>query len=69
MKKTCPSDFYLIGFSFFGNYCIVTYLFDFVCHVEEHEPLKALQATAIVTPGRIQTILVGGGGGCSFELD
>ena len=49
MKKTCPSDFYLIGFPFFGNYCIFTHLFNFVCHVDVHEPLKAQQATAIVT--------------------
>ena len=50
MKKTCPSDFYLIGITFFGNYCIFTHLFNFVCHVDMHEPLNAQQATAIVTP-------------------
>ena len=50
MKKTCPSDFYFIGFPFFGNYCVFTRLFDFVCHVEVHEPSEAQQATTIVTP-------------------
>ena len=49
MKKTCPSDFYVIGVPFFGNYCIFTHFFDFVCHVDVHEPLKAQHATAIVT--------------------
>ena len=49
MKKTCPFDFYLIGFPFFENYCIFTHLFDFVCHVDVHEPY-AQQATAIVMP-------------------
>ena len=50
MKKTCPSEFYFIGFSFFRNYCIFTHLFDFVCQVDVHEPLKAQQTTAIVKP-------------------
>ena len=50
MKKTCPSDFYLIGFPFFGNYCIFTHLFDFACHIDVLELLKTLQAAAIVTP-------------------
>ena len=50
MKKTCRSDFYLIGFSFFGNYCIFTHFFDFVCHVGVCGPLKAQQAIAIVKP-------------------
>ena len=50
MKKTCPSDFYLIDFPFFENYCIFTHLYDFVCRIDVHEPLKAQQATAIVTP-------------------
>ena len=50
MKKTCPSGFYLIGFLFFENYCIFTHLLDFVIHVDAHEPLKAEQATANVTP-------------------
>ena len=50
MKKICPSDFYLIGFPFFGNYSIFTHLSDFVCHVDVPEPLKAQQATAIATP-------------------
>ena len=50
MKKTCPSDFYLIGFPFFENYCIFTHLLDFVYHVDVHEPLEAQQATAIVMP-------------------
>ena len=31
MKKACPSDFYLIGFRFFGNCYIFTQFFDFVC--------------------------------------
>ena len=42
------TDFYLIGFPFFENYCIFTHLFDFVCHVDGDEPLKAQQATATV---------------------
>ena len=50
MKKTCSSDFYLIGFPFFGNYCIFSHFFDFVCQADVHELLKAQQATAIVTP-------------------
>ena len=50
MKKTCLSDLHLIGFPFFLNYCIFTHLFDFVCHVDVHEPLKAQRAAAIVTP-------------------
>ena len=49
VENICPSDFYLIGFPFFGN-CIFTHFFDFVGHVDIHEPLKAQQATAIVTP-------------------
>ena len=56
MKKTCPSDFYLIGFPFFGNYCIFTHLFDFVCHVDAPELLKAQQATAIVTPLEVSAV-------------
>ena len=49
MKKTCPSDFYFIGFLFLENCCSLTpHLFDFVCHVDVHEPSKAQQATAIV---------------------
>ena len=52
VKKTCPSDFYLIGFPFFGNYCIFTHVFDFVSRVDIglHELSKAQQASAIVTP-------------------
>ena len=45
--------FYLIGFPFFGNYRIFTYVSDFVCRVDVHESLKALQATAIVTPLKV----------------
>ena len=56
MKKTCPPDFYLIGFPFFRNYCIFTQLFDFVCHIDAHEPLRAQQATAIVTPLEILAV-------------
>ena len=41
--------FYLIGFPFFVNYRIFTYAFDFVCHVDVHESLKAQQAAATVT--------------------
>ena len=41
MKKTCPSDFYLVRFPFFRNYCIFTHLFDFVCMVDVDESLKA----------------------------
>ena len=37
MKKTCPSDFYLMGLPFFGNYCTFAHLFDFVCHVDVHD--------------------------------
>ena len=40
----------LIGFPFFGNYCIFTHLFDCVCHFDLHEPLKAQQATTIMMP-------------------
>ena len=29
MRKTCPSDFYLIGFPFFENFCIFAHVFDF----------------------------------------
>ena len=56
MKKTCPSDFYLIGFPFFKNDCIFTHLFDFVCHVDVHEPIKAQQATAMVTPLEVSAV-------------
>ena len=49
MKKTCLSDFYLIGFPICGNYCSFSRLIDFVCHVDIHEPLEEQQAMAIVT--------------------
>ena len=48
MKKTCPLDFYLIGFPFLGNYCIFTHLFDFVCHVGVHGPLEAQQVARFI---------------------
>ena len=51
MKKTCPSDFYLINFPFFGNYCIFTHLFDFVCHVDVHEPCTTSNSDCDVTRG------------------
>ena len=47
MKKTYPSDFYVIDFTFFGNYCLFAHLFDFVCHIDVHEPLKAQVARFI----------------------
>ena len=54
--KDMPFDFYLISFPFFVNFCIFTHLFDFACHANIHELLKAQQATAIVTPLKVSAV-------------
>ena len=56
IKKTCPSDFYLIGFPFFGDLLYFYSSFRFR-HVDVHEPLEAQQA--IVTPLEVFVVAQG----------
>ena len=40
------------------NLLFFNHLFDFVCHVDVHESLKAQQAAAVVTPLEIIIIII-----------